>query len=186
MKKRKGKQTTASKYTIPIAILTLSIICTVLFKWQWLWTGIVASFLFCRWVYYLEGSKRSQQNIEEEKQWYKEQKLLKQQWVEKRRLLGKETQYENSETFWKKYVALGLDVLEQKLKVGYRASSVQAKKDTYSVGDLLYDTFLGTTALEKKRGFFSTQSQGYIGESTSGQSAGDFGGGSSGGGGAAN
>lgn len=137
-------------------------------------------------MYNLQGPKRTPKSIEEEKQWHLQKKLLKQQWIEKRKILGKEGQYETSGAFWKKYIELGLVEIEQKLKVGYRASSVQVKKDNYSVGDLLYDIFLGTTPSEKKRGFSSTQSQGYTGESTGGQSAGDFGGGSSGGGGASN
>lgn len=186
MKEHKAKQTVTSQYTIPLIILATIILCTILFGWQWLWAGIVAVLLLCRWVYYLEGPKRTRQNIEEEKQWYLQRKLLKQQWIEKRKMLGKENQYETTEKFWQKYIELGLDKLEQKLKIGYQASSAQAQKDSYSAGDLLYDIFLSTTPTEKKRGFFSTQSQGYSGESTGGQSAGDFGGGSSGGGGANN
>lgn len=186
MKKRKVKQTTAAQYTIPLVLLLAVITCTILFNWQWIWTIIVAAFLICRWVYYLQGPKRSQQNIEEDKQWHKQQKLLKQEWIEKRKILGKESQYDSSEAFWEKYTALGLHLLEQKLKVGYLASAKQTKGDNYSAGDLLYDYFLGTTPVEKRRDFSSTQSNGYNGESSGGQSAGDYGGGSSGGGGATN
>ncbi|MFT3980046.1 MAG: hypothetical protein QM687_06215 [Ferruginibacter sp.] len=184
MKRSKTKQTATSQYIMPLAILLAVILCTILFHWRWLWTGIVALLLLCRWVYNLQGPKRTQQNIEEEKQCYLQRKLLKQQWVEKRKVLGKENQYETTEAFWQKYSELGLAEIEQKLKVGYRTSTGRVEKDSYSVGDLLYDVFLSTTPLEKKREFSSTQSQGYTGESTGGQSAGDFGGGSSGGGGA--
>ncbi len=184
MKKSKTKQTAVSQYSIPIVILSAVIMCTILFKWRWLWAGLVALLLFCRWLYYLEGPKRSKQAIEEEKQWYLQRKLLKQDWMEKRKILGKENQYKTIEAFWQKYRELGLDEIEQKLKVGYRSAPSQVKKDDYTVGDLLYDVFLSTTALEKKRGFSSTETPGYSGESTGGQSAGNFGGGSSGGGGA--
>jgi uncharacterized membrane protein YgcG len=183
-RRKKQKQSFASMYTIP-AILLIGIGCAVvLFKLNWWWLVAAGIFLFCRWVYYLPTGKRRKEDIESEQQFYIQKKKFKQQYEAKKKLLGSMNNYPTNEAYWAKYTELGIAQLEKELMLGIYAPKQKEKKKKYGVGNLLYDYFLGTDPVEKKRGFSSTQPQGYTGESTSGQSAGDYGGGSSGGGGA--
>jgi uncharacterized membrane protein YgcG len=183
-KRKKQNQSFTSMYTIP-AILLIAIGCAVvLFQLNWWWVVVTGVFLFCRWVYYLPTGKRRKEDIDSEQQYYIQQKKYKQEYEEKKKLLGSMNNYSTNEAYWVKYEELGMAQLEKQLLLGNYTPKQKDKKKKYGVGSLLYDYFLGTEALEKKRGFSSTQSQGYTGDSTGGQSAGDFGGGSSGGGGA--
>ena len=183
-RRKKQNQSFTSMYTIP-AILLIGMGCAVvLFKLNWWWVVAAGIFLFCRWVYYLPTGKRRKEDIESEQQYYIQKKKYKLQYEAKKKLLGSMNNYPTNEAYWTKYTELGMAQLEKELMLGIYAPKQQEKKKKYGVGNLLYDYFLGTDAVEKKRGFSSTQSQGYTGESTGGQSAGDYGGGSSGGGGA--
>ncbi len=182
--KNKNKQTMASQYGYPALVIAIVLLLTILLKWRWLYLIITISLLFIRWIYNLPSPKLKAETIAFNKEWDANRKKMKEDYKEKKKLLGSEKQYVNFEAYWTKYIELGLDKLEKELKVGAFASTTVATKKEYTVKELLYDVFLGTTETEKKRSFSSTNNNGYNGESTSGQSSKDYGGGSSGGGGA--
>lgn len=182
--KNKRKQSFNSMYKIP-AIILITIGCmVVLFNLNWWWVVAVGIFFFCRWVYYLPAPKRRKEDIESEQQYYRQKKKFKQEYEAKRKLLGSMNEYPTNEAYWVKYEELGMAQLEKELLLGNYTPKQKNKKKKYGIGNLLYDYFLGTDVVEKKRSFSSTQSQGYSGESTGGQTAGDYGGGSTGGAGA--
>lgn len=183
-RRKKQNQSFASMYTIPAILLIGMSGAVVLFKLNWWWVVAIGFFLFCRWIYYLPAGKRRKEDIESEQQYYIQKKKYKQEYEAKKKQLGSMNNYPTNESYWAKYTELGMAQLEKELMLGNYAPKQKRKRKKYGVGSLMYDYFLGTDAVEKKRGFSSTQSKGYTGESTGGQSAGDFGGGSSGGGGA--
>jgi uncharacterized protein len=183
-KPKKKNQSLASMYTIPTILFFSIVFVTMAVKLHWWWVVGIGSFLFCRWVYYLPTLKRRREDIESEQQYYIQQKMYKQEYEARKKLLGSINNYPNNEAYWAKYKELGIPQLEKELMLGNYTPKQKPKKKKYGVGNLLYDYFLGTDAVEKKRGFSSIQSQGYTGESTAGQGADDYGGGGSGGGGA--
>jgi uncharacterized membrane protein YgcG len=183
-RRNKRKQSFASMYVIPLLLLISTGAAIVLLNWSWWWLIAATVFFFCRWVYYLPTPKRRKEDIESEQQYYIQKKKYKQEYEAKKKLLGNMSSYATKEAYWAKYKELGMAQLEKELMLGNYTPKQKVKKKKYGVGNLLYDYFLGTDAIEKKRSFSSIQTGGYNGESTSGQSASDYGGGSSGGGGA--
>lgn len=183
-KRKKQTRSFNSMYLIPAILLIVIGSLVIVFKLNWWWAVVAGVFFFSRWVYYLPAPKRKKEDIESEQQHFIQKKKYKQEYEAKRKLLGSMKNYTTNEAYWAKYEELGMPQLEKELMIGIYTPKQKSKKKKYGVGRLLYDYFLGTDVVEKKRGFSSTQSKGYSGESTGGQTAGDFGGGSSGGGGA--
>jgi len=183
-KKGRNKRTLEGQYWYPLLILLAIVGLTILWPLKWIYAIVAAILLAIRWIYYLPSPKLKAETIAFNKEWDAKRKRLKEEYREKKKILGSEKLYENFEAYMAKYFELGLDKLEKELKVGVFAARPANSKKEYDVKSLLYDIFLGTTETEKKRSFSSNSTSGYSGDSTGGQSAGDFGGGSSGGGGA--
>ncbi len=183
-KKTRNTRTIEGQYLYPVLILLF--MCGITIYWQIHWKYFigVASFLFMRWIYYLPAPKRRKEDIENEQQYYIQKKKYQQEYNAKKKILGNINSYPNNEAYWEKYNELEMAKLEKALMLGNYAPKIKERKKKYGAANLLYDYFLGTEALEKKRGFSSIQTNGYNGESTSGQAADGYGGGSSGGGGA--
>jgi len=184
MNRNRTKRTAEGQYLYPLLILAAVLGATIFWKLNWLYFIVAAIILTMRWIYYLPPPTLKKETIEFNKLWDARIKKLKEEYKEKKKLLGNEKSYANFDAYWAKYIELGLDILEKELRIGvFAPRAVQSKKE-YHVKSLLYDIFLGTTETEKKRSFSSTTTKGFSGDSTGGQSAGDYGGGSSGGGGA--
>jgi uncharacterized membrane protein YgcG len=181
-KQRKAERTTTGQYSIPVALVLLVALLTILLHWNWfVFTGVFI-FLFLRWIYYLPSPVLSAETIRFNREWEARRAVLKKEYLEKKKILGKESQYPSFDAYWARYLELGIDKLEKELQEGHYAPKAMVKKKKYGAGALLYAIFLGSSNSEKKSA--ASGPSGYSGESSGGQQAGDLGGGSSGGGGA--